>query len=196
MRKVMKIFLLFAILSFAVCAMSQTASKPAPQAPPTVASTMDGEISTYEKLLVDVAEAMPEDKYDFTPASLGIKGSSFEGVRTFALLIKHTAAVNYFFWCPLTGDPVPSGIKGSNGPDELKTKAEIVKFLKDSFVLGHKAAATLSADNTVEMVPFGQGKSPRLHLATFGVIHAADEYGQMVEYLRMNGITPPASRPK
>jgi uncharacterized damage-inducible protein DinB len=40
------------------------------------------------------------------------------------------------------------------------------------------------------------GKSTRLHLATFGVAHAYDHYGQMVEYLRMNGIVPPASRAK
>lgn len=196
MKKLMTTLPMLVILSFAVCATAQTANKPAVEVPPTMATIVDREISGYEKQLIDVAEAMPEDKYDFTPASLGIKGSSFEGVRTFALLIKHTAAVNYFFWCPLTGDQLPASIKGSDGPAELKSKAEIIKFLKDSFALGHKAAATLTTDNAVEMVPFGKNKSSRLHLAVFGVIHGADEYGQMVEYLRLNGITPPASRSK
>ena len=41
-----------------------------------------------------------------------------------------------------------------------------------------------------------RSKSTRLRLATFAVAHAFDHYGQMVEYLRMNGIVPPASRAK
>ncbi|MFL6302677.1 MAG: hypothetical protein ACJ72H_03970 [Candidatus Sulfotelmatobacter sp.] len=44
--------------------------------------------------------------------------------------------------------------------------------------------------------PVGKGNSPRLRLAEFGVAHAYNHYGQMVEYLRMNGIVPPASRGK
>src|SRR5436853_7277779 len=94
----------------------------------------------------------------------------------------------------LTGDKLPEGVKDGNGPENLKTKAEIIKFLKDSYALGHKAAATLTSENVVETVPFRQGKAPRLYLATFAVAHAFDHYGQMVEYLRMNGIVPPASR--
>ena len=77
---------------------------------------------------------------------------------------------------------------------ELKSRAEILKFLKDSFALGHKAAATLTAQNMLE--PAANGKSQRLRLAEFGVAHAYNHYGQMVEYLRMNGIIPPASRGK
>jgi len=69
-----------------------------------------------------------------------------------------------------------------------------LKFLKDSFALGHKAAATLTADNMFQNP--GSSKSTRLRLAVFGVEHAYDHYGQMVEYLRMNGIIPPASRGK
>ena len=89
---------------------------------------------------------------------------------------------------------MPAGIKGPNGPEELKTKAEIIKYLKDSFALGHKAAATLTAQNVVELVPFRQGQAPRLYLATFAVEHAYDHYGQLAVYLRLSGITPPGSR--
>jgi hypothetical protein len=67
-----------------------------------------------------------------------------------------------------------------------------MKFLKDSFALGHKAAATLTAQNMLQ--PAEHSKSLRLRLAMFGVAHAFDHYGQMVEYLHMNGIVPPASR--
>jgi uncharacterized damage-inducible protein DinB len=115
-------------------------------------------------------------------------------VRTFALQVKHVAASNYFIWSPLTGDKLPEGLKDGNGPENLKSKAEIIKFLKDSFALGHKAAATLTTENMLQNAE--HSKSLRLHLVTFGVAHAYDHYGQMVEYLRMNGIVPPASRGK
>jgi hypothetical protein len=170
------------------------AAQQSPQPAPTVASVLDRQISAIEKQFVEVAEAMPEDKFDFTPESLNIKGSDYKGVRSFAFEVKHVATANYAFWTPLTGDKMPEGIKGSNGPEELKTKAEIIKFLKDSYALGHKAAATLTAENVVENVPFRGNKAPRLYLATVGVAHAFDHYGQLVEYLRMNGIVPPASR--
>jgi hypothetical protein len=162
--------------------------------PPTVATTVDREISSLEKLIVDAAEAMPEDKFDFSPENLNIPGSDYKGVRSFAVEVKHIAASNYFLWSPLTGDKVPDNIKDGNGPAELKTKAEIVHFLKDSFALGHKAAATLTAQNMLQ--PASGGKSTRIHYAEFAVAHAYDHYGQMVEYLRMNGIVPPASRAK
>ncbi len=73
----------------------------------------------------------------------------------------------------------------------MKTKADIIRFLKDSFALGQKAAATLTTENMLQAPE--HSKSPRLYLATFGVAHAYDHYGQMVEYLRMNEIVPPAS---
>jgi uncharacterized damage-inducible protein DinB len=176
---------------------ARAAAAPQSQASPTLltlASSVDRDISAIEKQVLDVAEAMPEEKFNFTPESLNIPGDDYKGVRSFAVQLKHVAASNYFIWSPLTGDQLPEGLKDGNGPANLKTKAEIVSFLKDSFALGHKAAATLTTDNMLETV--GKGKSTRLRLAEFGVAHAYDHYGQMVEYLRMNGIVPPASRGK
>lgn len=108
--------------------------------------------------------------------------------------LKHVAASNYFIWSPITGDKLPQDLKDGNGPENVRTKAEIIKFLQDSYALGHKAAATLTAENMLQNP--GTSKSTRLRLATFGVFHAYDHYGQMVEYLRMNGIVPLASRGK
>jgi hypothetical protein len=195
-------FLLIAVLISTATALGQStnAAAPAsvPQAQPspplTIASAVDSEISNIERQVIDVAEAMPEDKYNFSPESLNIPGSDFKGVRTFAVQVKHVAASNYFIWSHLTGDKLPEGLKDGNGPENLKTKVDIIKFLQDSFALGHKAAARLTTEN---MLQTAEGsKSSRLHLATFGVAHAFDHYGQMVEYLRMNGIVPPASRGK
>ena len=198
--KQIRVFMLLAILVSTAAALGQdTKSTPAAGAPlarplaaPTIALTVDSEISNVEKQIVEVAEAMPEDKYNFSPESLNIPGDDFKGVRTFALQVKHVAASNYFIWSHLTGDKLPEGLKDGNGPENLKTKADIIKFLQNSFALGHKAAATLTTENMLQTAE--NSKSPRLHLAIFGVTHASNHYGQMVEYLRMNGIVPPASR--
>ncbi|HKW26778.1 MAG TPA: DinB family protein [Terriglobales bacterium] len=194
------IVLLSAALIFAASALAQganSAAAPAPQAQssqsaPTLASTLDGQISRVEKEIVEAAEAMPEDKFNFSPESLNIPGDDYKGVRTFAQQVKHIAASNFAIWRPLTGDNFPKDFLGGNGPENIRTKAEILKFLNDSFALGHKAAATLTPENMLQ--PPEHSKSARLSLATFAVAHAFDHYGQMVEYLRMNGIVPPASR--
>lgn len=173
-------------------AYAQSASASPQQTPQTVASVVDRDISAIEKQIIDAADAMPEEKFNFTPEALSIPDSDYTGVRSFAVQIKHIAASNWFIWSPLTGDKLPDGLTDGNGPANLKAKAEIMKFLKDSFALGHRAAATLTPENML-LAP-GKSKSARLRLAEFGVAHAYDHYGQMVEYLRMNGIVPPASR--
>jgi uncharacterized damage-inducible protein DinB len=204
-----KIFCLLTVLSFAVGAVAQSANKPAapgakpaatPATPPTIGAVIDRQVSIIEREFVSAAEAMPEDKYNFAPTSLNIAGSEFNGVRTFAEQVKHVASSNYEFWGPVTGEksPLPADSPNDNGPSALKTKAEIVKYLKDSFALGHKAAQSLaSSDAALATVPspFGPGQQvTKLFMATFAVAHCFDHYGQMVEYLRMNGIVPPASR--
>jgi len=160
----------------------------------TIEAAMDREISNVEGEVVGAAEAMPEDKFNFTPAGLNLPGSDYKGVRSFAVQVRHIAASNYFLWSAMTGDKLPEGLKDGNGPENLKSKAEIIQFLKDSFALGHRAATTLTAENILQMPE--HSKWTRFHAMTFGVAHAFNHYGQMVEYLRMNGIVPPASRLK
>ena len=168
-----------------------------PSTPPTVASEIDREISIIEKEAVEAAEAMPEDKFDFSPEKLNIAGSNYKEVHTFAQQVKHVAASNYMIWSPITGEKAPDNVNDGKGPDNMTSKADIVKYLKDSFAFGHKVVATLNASNLVQPITSGSGKpTTRLFLATFAAAHAFDHYGQMVEYLRMNGIVPPASRGK
>src|SRR5262249_12972872 len=107
----------------------------AKQAAPTVASTVDREVTGIEKLVLDAAEAMPEEKYNFSPANLKLAGSDYNGVRTFAVQLKHIASSNYFLWSPVTGDKLPDGLGDGNGSDAMKSKADIIKFLKESFGL-------------------------------------------------------------
>jgi uncharacterized damage-inducible protein DinB len=197
--KYLKIFCLSALVCFAAGAFAQAAT-PSAQAkktpPPTIASAIDQQVSILEREFVGAAEAMPDDKFNFTPVSLNIPGSEYKTVKTFAEEVRHVAATNYLLWGAITGDKSPIPSTEDNGPSSLKTKAEIIKYLKDSFALGHKAAQSITAENAAALVPspFGQGQTTKLFCATFSVAHAFDHYGQMVEYLRMNGIIPPASR--
>jgi uncharacterized damage-inducible protein DinB len=168
-----------------------------PSTPPTIGSAIDREISIVEKELIDAAEAMPADKFDFSPEKLNISGSDYKGVRTFGEQLKHVAASNYLIWSPITGEKPPDTVNDGKGPDNMKAKADIIKYLKDSFAFGHKAVATLNDSNLVQPITSGSGRpTTRLFLATFAPAHCFDHYGQLVEYLRMNGIVPPASRGK
>jgi len=179
-------------LAFVKGTTGAAAQNPQP-ASPTIATVVDRDISSVEKLCEEAADAMPEDKFNFSPEGLNISGSEFKGVRSFAVQLKHIATSNYYIWSPLTGEKLPEGLgDDGNGPANIKTKAEIIKFLKESFALGHRAAATLTSENMLQTP--GKSKSTRLHLAEFAVAHANDHYGQMVVYLRMSGIVPPASR--
>lgn len=165
-------------------------------APPPAAKTpgdaLNGSLGIVEHDFVPAADAMPEDKYSFAPTN-----GEFKGVRTFAQEVKHVAAANYMFGSAVLGEKPPVELGSENGPDSLKSKAEIMKFLNDSFAYLHKALASVTQKNELDVIdtPFGM-KVPRLSFAAFGVAHPLDHYGQMVEYLRMNGIIPPASRPQ
>jgi hypothetical protein len=166
-----------------------------PQQPPTVSSVLDMYYGIVEQEVVSAAEAMPEDKYSFAPTN-----GEFKGVRTFAEEVKHIGFANHLFFGPLMGETIEakSVEQNANGPAALKTKAEIIQYLKDSFALGHHAIATITSENEVTPLakPVFPFLSTRLGIATVGSFHPMDHYGQMVEYLRMNGIIPPASRPR
>ena len=157
----------------------------------TVTEVLDHSVTSMEHEFVPAAEAMPEDKFGFAPTN-----GEFKGVRTFGEQIKHVAAVNYIFGAAILSEKVPVDVGDESGPISIKTKAEILNYLKDSFAYVHKAIQTINEKNLVEPLksPFGEGSVTRLGIATSVSAHGFDHYGQMVEYLRMNGIIPPASR--
>jgi hypothetical protein len=157
----------------------------------TVTQVLDRTVMNIEHEFVPAADAMPEAKFGFAPMN-----GEFKGVRTFGEQIKHVAAVNYELGAAILEEKPPVDIGDESGPASVKTKAAILSYLKDSFVYVHKAVQTINEKNLVEPVksPFGEGTVTRLGLATSVSGHAFDHYGQMVEYLRMNGIVPPASR--
>jgi uncharacterized damage-inducible protein DinB len=157
-------------------------------------STAQSPSAVYGQLLkmmsaevISAAEAMPADKYDFAPTA-----GNFAGVRTFGAEVQHLAQANYFFF---------SGFGLSGAPDEahlkaLKSKDELVQALKDSYAFAQKGVDTITPQNAFMPVTSGPMKMARAGFATICVAHSMDHYGQMVEYLRMNGIVPPASQKK
>ncbi len=179
-----------------IAALSSAAVAATPQAGdkdrPTFASVYDHALSSVEKEIVEAAEAMPEDKFNFAPTGPG----EFKGVRTFAMQVKHVAVANYAFGSAILGEKPPIPLGGPNGPDNITSRADILKYLKDSYAYAHKALASISESNilTPTKGPFGDKPTTRLAMATSMVSHPFDHYGQMVVYLRMNGIIPPASR--
>jgi uncharacterized damage-inducible protein DinB len=175
-----------------VLAQAAAPAKPAAPATPAVgtpippAQTYGKVLSIMEQQFVSAAEAMPEDKFNFAPpASLG----EFKGVRTFAQQIKHVAESNYYFF----GGPdfTEAGAKAmTDSIEKLTTKADILKALKDSLAKAHAYVDTMTPENAFVQTAHGT----RVGMTTFGISHMMDHYGQLVVYLRMNGIVPPASR--
>src|ERR1700691_4008142 len=188
MKTITATAVLLATLALCGGALAQTPT-PTKDEKKTITQVVDSSTKRIEHDFVPAAEAMPEDKYGFAPTN-----GEFKGVRTFAQQVKHVAAVNYICASAILGEKPPVDLGGENGPDSIKTKAEIVKFIKDSYAYAHKAAATVTAENATGEVQTPFGKFTRMGMAMLVTAHSFDHYGQMVEYLRMNGIVPPASR--
>jgi hypothetical protein len=192
MRKQISLMACLALLASSAVIRAQAAKPSATAATSTIGAVLDAQLSVLETQFVAAAEAMPADRYTFAP-----ENGAFEGVRTFALNVKHVATANTAFYSAILGRKLAPGITvagAANGPDDIKTKPQVLAYLKDSFALGHKALAALTVTNA--LTPLATpvpSVTTRLGLAAFGYAHAWDHYGQMTAYLRLNGIVPPAS---
>lgn len=179
------------LMVLALCGVAAWGAPPADPAP-GIGQILDRTLASAEHEMVPLAEAMPADKYGFAPT-----GGEFKGVRTFGQQASHIATVLYQVSSAILGEKVPVEVgKNENGPASLKTKQDIVNYMKSAFAYAHKATATVTAQNATDLVasPFGDGKTSKISLATTATWHSYDHYGQMVVYLRMNGLVPPASR--
>jgi uncharacterized damage-inducible protein DinB len=187
--------LIAALLLCGLAAAQAPKNKAKAESKPTLADTLNRSFSGVEHEFVDAADAMPADKYDFAPTE-----GEFKGVRTFGQQVRHVAAANYMIAAAILGEakpPVDTG--GENGPESISSKDDIMKYLKDSFEYVHKAFGSITSEQkAMEMTksPFGPNQVTKMSLVLVESGHPFDHYGQMVEYLRMNGIIPPASRPR
>ncbi len=160
----------------------------------TPAEAINAQLKLVESEMMGAAKAMPADKYSFAPSQAifapGQK-TEFTKVRTFAEQVTHVAEANYFLFSTASGQKPDVDIKAIL---KLTNKDEAVAALAASFAFGHKAISTLTPANAFEVVKSPEpGLQTRATLSTFAVGHVFDHYGQIVEYLRMNGIVPPAS---
>lgn len=191
MRKEVVMAILLLALGSSICASAAASPQSKADQKATFAAVLDNSLSNAEREVVPAAEAMPDDKFNFAPTQ-----GEFKGVRTYAQQIKHIAAVNYMIGAAIMSEKPPVDIGQESGPENITSKADVVKFLKESFVYLHKALNTINENNILGEVapPWGSKKMTRMTLAIISISHPFDHYGQMVEYLRMNGIVPPASR--
>jgi hypothetical protein len=186
------------VLALAVCSVTGARAQNGQTAPKVPAGTIiepsksfDALLKIYENEMMGLVNAMPADKYSFAPSQAIFKpeqGVKYDGVRTFGQMVAHVAQSNYFFYGLSWGSKPDVDVKAIGS---MTSKEDTVKALADSFAYAHKQIATLTAANAFASVKDDQTKAS---MVAFGIAHGFDHYGQLVEYLRMNGIVPPASQ--
>lgn len=157
--------------------------------PTSIAASVGETLQFVEGEFLGVAEAMPEDKYDFVPTT-----GRFDDARTFREQVKHVACVQFALFSEFEGkQPPPLCEKG--GPSSAKTKSELIYYLKESFDYSNSVVSRLTAASSLDRVE-GRYAAPttKLGISVASIWHVTDHYGQLVEYLRMNGIVPPVTQ--
>jgi hypothetical protein len=157
--------------------------------PKNIAESVGDVLQFAQQGFLAAAEAMPADKYSFIPAT-----GNFKDARSFAEQVKHVACVNFAFFNEVEGKTPPE-LCEKGGPSKAKTKAELLQYLHQSFDYGNGVLATINTQNALDRVT-GRYAAPntKLGVSVAAVWHISDHYGQIVEYLRMNGIVPPATQ--
>jgi|tagenome__1003787_1003787.scaffolds.fasta_scaffold20924961_2 hypothetical protein len=157
--------------------------------PTTIADSVGGALKHTQARFVEIAEAMPESKYSFIPTA-----GNFKDARSFAEQVKHVACANVAFFDEIEGKTPPAHCE-RGGPSPATTKAELLKYVHESFDYGNRVLVTVNAQNALDRVEGGYAApNTKLGVAVAAVWHVTDHYGQLVEYLRMNGIVPPSTQ--
>jgi hypothetical protein len=169
-----------------------------PAQTPSAAAAADGlasisqTASRFENNMLTLAGAMPADKFNFAPSKDIFKSDSpaeFATVRTFAQQLTHVCGEPYRLFAPFGVKP-DAGVDVS-ALDSLQSKGDIIKALKDSFAYQEKVIASITPENALTSA--GPRNLTRISALIAILNDDGDHYGQMVEYLRMNGIVPPAT---
>lgn len=200
MKSISRIFVSFILIAIAGASRSVSAQASAPHAARSTAingpaytarQALEDRLVVIEQQVVPAAEVMPDSAYDYAP-----KGGAFAGVRTFGEQLKHLAAANWQLGSKVLGTDPPSGTHDETAPASVRSKAEIVAYLRGSFDCLHRAIAAVDESNLMTPIPglSGTWQRTRLGLIVDALAHSSDHYGQIVEYLRANAIVPPASR--
>jgi hypothetical protein len=163
-----------------------------PAAPAEPLSSLTQVVTRAENNLLTLAEAMPADKFNFAPSKDNFKPGSpaeFDTVRTFAQQLAHVCGEPYRLLAPF--GVKPDADVDMKSFDSLSAKDDIIKALKASFEYQNKVIAGITPENA--FTPAGPRNLTRVSALVAILSDDGDHYGQMVEYLRMNGIVPPAT---
>lgn len=193
--KVEIVFVLLAGMSLCAAQSKTGAESKRPQrsfvgeVPTTIAGTVGETLKFAEGNFLGVAEAMPENKYDYVPTA-----GQFDGVRSFGEQVKHVACAQFAFFNEFEGKKPPDDCE-RGGHDPAKTKAGLIEYLKASFNYSNRVIATLTAENALDRIEGRYaGPNTKLGISVVSVWHVTDHYGQLAEYLRLNGIVPPMTQ--
>jgi uncharacterized damage-inducible protein DinB len=173
------------LTAIATLAVTTLLIAPAFAAPASPAEVYGKLFTGQSEEVISAAEAMPADKYNFSPTD-----GEFKGVRTFAGQVAHIAEAQYFFFKGFGVKP-PVDVEAIA---KLTNKDDVVKALKDSYAFAQQAVKTITPGNAFDKIAAVDGTDTRVSIAALCLAHTNDHYGQMVVYLRLNGIIPPASR--
>ena len=196
MKRILAMFALAACFPMGMQAQMGAVKAPAPGTKIEPAKSFNALLSLFEGEMMGVANAMPADKYNFAPSQAIFKDEqktdyrspNDKGVRTFGQMVGHLAQANYSFGGAISGIKPDIDVKAISA---MTDKDQLVAALQGSFDFAHKAIDTITPENAFETV---RGEQTKASMAGFMVAHGFDHYGQLVEYLRMNGLIPPASK--
>ena len=173
----------FAAMALLACTTSLSAQAPANP----VADGIRGGWNGAKRNMLGSAKVMPEAKYSFKPV---------DSVRTFGQILAHVAGANYEFCAAARGEKPPFSEDAFE--KSATTAAAIQKALQDSIAYCDAAYASLDDRNAAEIIngPFGGGKEARATALMGNTNHNNEHYGNLVTYLRINGLVPPSSAPR
>ena len=171
----MRMLVLIAILAASAAGQTATAN-------PQVDSAK--KLYDYAKsLILKSVDKMPEDKYPFKPTL---------EVMSYGLMLAHLANAQFYQCSTAMGEKTID--KGFH--ESLHTKAQILAGLKEGFAYCDAAYAKLTDASSAEMVSFFGARVTRLGGLYNNTSHLWEHYGNLVTYMRINGIVPPTSEPQ
>ena len=194
MRKLLSIAALVLVAGLGVslvsargAAANNDESSDSPKAAPSASAAVLAQWDDIGRKLIAMAEDFPEDKYEFKPVP---------EQRTFAAQLLHVSGSMYYFTDPADGKKP----RYADDPkrDDLKTKAQVVAFVKKCVADGAAEIKTKGDKGMADLVtdPESKRQTPVADLAYGLIEHSGEHYGQLVVYYRVAGLVPPESRPK
>ena len=160
-------------------AMGATAA-PAADNPPkdVIVGPLRTQWSITKDLILNMAEAIPESKYDYKPVP---------EVRTFREQLTHLVSENMNYMTMVAGDPAPDRAT----IEAMKSRDEILKALRNSYEYGEKTLANLTDQKAAETITMRNQKVLRWYAVLYNIQDNMDHYGNLVVYVRLNGMVPP-----